>query len=496
MPRSAASKRFDSIDLHLIINAFASRIARLGVFLHFMTSATIIGSGPNGLSAAIVLASAGISTTVVERNPQIGGACSTAETTRPGYRHDLGSSVYPMGIASPFFRSLPIDIPWIEPSAPCSHPLDDGTAVLLEHSIDDTVANLDSSDRRKYRALLHPLAEHFAELAPDLLGPIQHVPRHPLLLARFGLSALMPAASLARSRFSGVRARALLAGMAAHSVLSLESPGSAATGLVLMAAGHSSGWPIVRGGAQTLTDALALHLSSLGGRIETSREVTQLPGTDLILGDVTPRQLLRIAGSALPAAYRRKLEKFQYGAGTFKIDYALNSPIPWTAKECSRTATVHLGGSLEEIVASERSFTSDAPFVLLVQPSLFDPSRAPADHHTAWAYCHVPNGSSADRLQAMEAQIERFAPGFRDCIVERLVSPPAALEHWNRNLVGGDLSGGAMSLRQLLFRPTASLYRTPVNGLYLCGASTPPGGGVHGMSGFHAAQAALRYLKH
>jgi phytoene dehydrogenase-like protein len=259
-----------------------------------------------------------------------------------------------------------------------------------------------------------------------------------------------------------------------------------------MAAGHSSGWPILREGAQTITDVLALHLKSLGGRIETSREVTRLPETDLVLADVTPRQLLGIAGSALPSAYRRRLERFQYGAGAFKIDYALNSPIPWMAKECSRAATVHLGGTLEEIIASERRFTSDAPFVLLVQPSLFDPSRAPIGDHTAWAYCHVPNGSSADRLKAIEAQIERFAPGFHDCVVARSVSPPAALERWNQNLIGGDLSGGAMNIRQLLFRPTASLYRTPRKGLFLCGASTPPGGGVHGMCGFHAAQAAMR----
>jgi phytoene dehydrogenase-like protein len=460
----------------------------------FMTTATIIGSGPNGLSAAIALASAGLSTTVIERNRQIGGSCSTAEVTLPGYRHDLGSSVYPMGVVSPFFRSLPIEIPWIEPAAPCAHPLDDGTVVLLEHSIEDTVANLDAFDGRKYRSLLEPLAHDFADLAADLLGPIQHISHHPLLLARFGFSALLPGASLARSRFSGVRARALFAGMAAHSALSLEAPASAAVGLVLMAAGHTTGWPIVRGGAQTLTDALATHLELLDGHIETGREVRKLPEADLILADVTPRQLLRIAGPVLPPPYRRQLERFRYGAGTFKIDYALNSPIPWTANECSRAATVHLGGTLEEIVASERHFTSNTPFVLVVQPSLFDPTRAPAGHHTAWAYCHVPNGSPADRLEAIERQIERFAPGFRDCIVARSISPPAALERWNPNLIGGDLSAGAMNLRQLLLRPTASLYRTPISGLFLCGASTPPGGGVHGMAGFHAAQAALRHL--
>jgi phytoene dehydrogenase-like protein len=282
--------------------------------------------------------------------------------------------------------------------------------------------------------------------------------------------------------------------MAAHSVLPLESPGSAATALVLIAAGHSSGWPVVRAGAQTLTDALAHHLKSLGGSIETSHDAVEFPGTDLTLADITPRQLLRIAGPALPPAYRRKLERFRYGAGAFKIDYALNSPIPWKAKECSRAATDHLGGTFEEIAASERHFTSQRPFVLLVQPSLFDPSRAPASRHTAWVYCHVPNGSDRDCVKQIEAQIERFAPGFGDCVVARAVSSPAVLERWNPNLIGGDLSGGAMNLRQLFFRPAPSLYRTPVQGLYLCSASTPPGGGVHGMCGFHAAKAALRYM--
>lgn len=458
------------------------------------TTATIIGSGPNGLSAAIVLAAAGLSTTVIERNDQIGGACSTAEITLPGYRHDLGSSVYPLGVASPFFRSLPIKIPWIEPEAPCAHPLDDGTAVLLEHSIEDTVANLDARDGRKYRSLFEPLADRFMDLVSDILKPLQHSPHHPFLLSRFGVSALLPAASLARSRFSGDRARALFAGIAAHSALPMETPASAAIGVVLMACGHACGWPIVRGGAQTLTNVLAEYLKSLGGQIELRHEVTELPETDLTLADVSPRQLLRIVGSKFPSGYRRRLERFRYGAGAFKVDYTLSSPIPWTAVECSRAATVHLGGTLEEIASSERYFTSDAPFVLVVQPSLFDPTRAPAGQHTAWAYCHVPNGSSDDRLTAIERQIERFAPGFADCIMARSINPPSALEHWNSNLIGGDLSGGMMNLRQLLFRPTASLYRTPVAGLFLCGASTPPGGGVHGMAGFHAARAALRYL--
>ncbi len=459
-----------------------------------MATASIIGSGPNGLSAALVVASAGISTVVFERNQQVGGACSTAETTLPGFKHDLGSSVYPIGRASPFFRSLPVEIPWIEPAAPCAHPLDDGTAVLLEHSITDTIANLDAKDGQKYRSLIGPLTEKFGELIEEILRPIPHLPRHPLLLARFGVSALAPAAWLARSSFSGTRARALFAGMAAHSVMSLEAYGSAAVALVLMSAGHASGWPIVRGGAQVLTDTLAHHLESLGGRIELNKDMTRLPDTDITLADVTPRQLLRIAASELPPAYRRQLAGFRYGAGTFKIDYALNAPIPWKAKECARAGTVHLGGTLEEVIASERDFTSNKPFVLLVQPSLFDPGRAPLGHHTAWAYCHVPNGSSGDSLDSIERQIERFAPGFRDCILARNVLSPEALERWNPNLIGGDLTGGQMSLRQILLRPTPSLYRTPVKGLFLCGASTPPGGGVHGMCGFHAARAALEYL--
>jgi len=459
-----------------------------------MLTATVIGSGPNGLSAAIVLAAAGLATTVFERNLQIGGACSTAETTLPNFRQDLGSSVYPMGVASPFFRSLPINIPWIEPTAPCAHPLDDGTAVMLEHSIEATVATLNACDAGRYRSLIGHLASEFADLSEDILGPIQHVPRHPFVLARFASSALQSAASLARSHFTGKRAQAFFAGVATHSVLSLEAPASAAVGLTLIAAGHASGWPILRGGAQALPDALARYLEDLGGHIEIDHEVTQLPETDLILADITPRQLLRIAGSQLPSHYCRRLERFRYGAGAFKIAYALNAPIHWTAPECSRAATVHIGGSLEEIAESEQTFTSDRPFVLLGQPSLFDPSRAPVGRHTAWAYCHVPNGSAQDYTESIEQQITRFAPDFRDCILARSISSPAALERWNPNLIGGDFVGGAMDFRQLLFRPTPSLYRTPRSNLYLCGASTPPGGGVHGMSGYHAAMTALAHL--
>lgn len=460
-----------------------------------MTTATIIGSGPNGLAAAIVLASHGIKTTVCERNPRIGGACSTAEITRPGFRHDLGSSVYPFGVASPFFRSLPLTIPWIEPPAACAHPLDDGTAVMLEHSLSDTVANIDPVDGRKYRSLLEPLVDDFPALLNEVLQPLLHMPRRPFLLGRFGLSAFLPAVILARSRFRGKRAQALFAGMAAHSVLSLDATASSAAALLLMAAGHASGWPVVEGGAQILSDLLVQHLEKYGGTVVPSAVVTKLPESELVLADTTPRQLMEVAGREMPDWYRRQLARYRYGAGTFKIDYALSDPIPWRAKGCMRAATVHLGGTLDEIVVSERTFDSESPFVLLVQPSLFDPSRAPSGKHTAWAYCHVPAGSEVDRLSAIEKQIERFAPGFRECVLERKVSTPALLERWNPNLIGGELAGGVMDLRQIIRRPTFSEYRTPMPGLFLCGASTPPGAGVHGMCGFHAASAALRSLK-
>ena len=477
-----------------------------------MATAAVIGAGPNGLAAAITVAGAGVETTLFERNERVGGACSTAEVTLPGFKHDLGASVFPMGMVSPFFRSLGrsaksgppaarkddnnnglgLDLPWIQPDAACAHPLDDGTAVMLERGVAATADGLDRADRERYLRTFEYLAEGFEELAGEILGPVVHVPRHPWLMARFGVEAILSAAVEA-GRYEGSRARALFAGMAAHSVLSLEAPASAAVGLVLTAAAHGVGWPILRGGAQTLSDALAGHLLGIGGRIETGVEVAGLDaGVDMTLADVTPRQLLRIAGGALPQGYRQQLEAFAYGAGAFKVDYALSEPIPWTAKECRRAATVHVAGSFEEIVASERTFETDKPFVLLVQPSLFDETRAPAGKHTAWAYCHVPNGSSVDRLGDIERQIERFAPGFAECVLARAVSTPAKLEAWDSNLVGGDFSGGGMQLKQLVFRPTPSLYRTPVKGLYLCGASTPPGGGVHGMAGFHAGRMALR----
>lgn len=459
-----------------------------------MATAAVIGAGPNGLAAAITVAGSGVETTLFERNERVGGACSTAEVTLPGFKHDLGASVFPMGMVSPFIRSVGLDLPWIQPDAACAHPLDDGTAVMVERGVAATADGLDRADRERYVRTFGYLAQGFEELAGEILRPVMHVPRHPWLMARFGVGAILSAAVEA-SRYAGPRAKALFAGMAAHSVLSLEAPGSAAVGLVLTAAAHGVGWPILQGGAQTLSDALAGHVKAIGGRIETGVDVATLDLTaDITLADVTPRQLLRMAGGALPDGYRKQLEAFQYGAGAFKVDYALSEPIPWTAKGCRRAATVHLGGTLEEIVASERTFATDKPFVLLVQPSLFDETRAPEGKHTAWAYCHVPNGSSVDRLGDIERQIERFAPGFAECVLARAVSTPAKLEAWDSNLVGGDFSGGGMQLKQLVFRPTPSLYRTPVKGLYLCGASTPPGGGVHGMTGFHAGRMALRDL--
>jgi len=467
------------------------------------TKAAIIGSGPNGLSAAITLARAGVEVAVFEGREAIGGAASTGEVTLTGFHHDLGSSIFPMGVSSPFFQSLPLvdfGLKWIEPDAPLAHPLDDGTAVMLEHDLAATAANL-GPDGQAYTRLMRPLVDQWPALCREILSPVLHLPSHPILMARFGILATLPADFLAKALFRGTRARALFAGNGAHSVLPLESPFSAAVGLVLGAAGHAAGWPIAAGGAQSISNALAGYLKSLGGRIETNHPIAslkELSGYDALLCDISPRQLSQLAGDDLPASFRRSLENFRYGPGAFKIDWALCEPIPWRAKDCLRAATVHLGGSLEEIAASERApwdgRVEQNPFVLVTQPSLFDPTRAPAGKHTAWGYCHVPNGFAGSAQELIEDQVERFAPGFHDCVIARRVWSTAELERWNPNLVGGDLSGGAMSIRQLIFRPTVHQYRTPKNGLYLCSASTPPGGAVHGMCGHLAAQAALADL--
>lgn len=463
------------------------------------SDAIVIGSGPNGLAAAIVLAQAGLSVTVIEGASTLGGGARSAELTLPGFLHDLCSAVHPLAISSPFFRTLPLSqhgLEWIHPPAPLAHPLDDGTAVMLERSLDSTADSL-GPDRDTYRELLSPLVENWNDFVRDLLAPMR-LPENPLALVRFGLNAIRPARSLAQSKFSGQRTRALFAGMAAHSILPLNWLASAAFGLVLGAAGHAGGWPIPKGGSQQISNALASYFRSLGGSIILNlpvRSLDELPPARAVLCDIGPPTLLRIAGTRLPESFRRKLMRYRYGPGAFKVDYALSVPIPWKSRECARAATVHLGATLEEITASERApwkgAVAERPFVLLVQPTLFDSTRAPAGKHIAWAYCHVPNACSIDMLERIEAQIERFAPGFRDIVLARSIMPPSALEAYNPNLVGGDVNGGAPHLPQLFTRPTSRLYATTVKGLYLCSASTPPGGGVHGMCGYYAAQLAL-----
>jgi len=469
-----------------------------------LQTANIIGSGPNGFAAAITLAQRGVAVNVYERNAQLGGACSTGEVTLPGFHHDLGSSVYPFGVCSPFFKSLPLEahgLRWIEPPAPLAHPFDNGTAALLEHSQKETAAQFTPHDARNWQSLLAPTVRDWPKLVDAVMNPLLSIPRNPVAMATFGLAALLPAHTLARTVFREEPARALFAGCAAHSVLPLNRIASSATGLVLAAAGHATGWPIVAGGAQALSNALASLLESLGGRIHLNAEIAHLadlPPADVTFFDTSVASLTRIAGPALAPGYLRSLRRFKPGPGIFKLDWALSDPIPWRADICSRAATVHLGGSLEEIARSERDAfhgrPNDKPFVLLVQPSLFDPTRAPAGKHTAWAYCHTPAGSTADLTEILEAQVTRFAPNFRDTILARRAGNTTALAAWDPNLAGGDISGGAMTLTQLAFRPTARGYRTSNPQLFLCSSSTPPGGGVHGMCGHLAARAALKSL--
>ncbi|HEX3740469.1 MAG TPA: NAD(P)/FAD-dependent oxidoreductase [Terriglobales bacterium] len=464
--------------------------------------ACVIGAGPNGLAAAIVLAQAGLRVDVFEAEPTAGGAARTMELTLPGFQHDFGSAVYPLGAGSPFFSSLPLSeygLQWIHSPAPVAHPFDDGTAIVLERDLTDAKSSL-GEDGKAWGDLVRPFVERWPEFASDMLGPVTRIPKHPFLMARFGMNALRSARSIA-SRFRNKRTRALFGGLAAHSCLGLDDALSGGFGVTLAIPAHAVGWPIPQGGAQSLTNALCSYLQSLGGKISTSsrlENIEQLADYDLQLFDVTPRQLLALAGKRLSEGYKRQLKRFRYGPGVFKVDYALSNPIPWRSADCLRAATVHLGGSFDQIAESERTVRSgshpDRPFVLLVQPSLFDASRAPAGKHTAWAYCHVPNGSAVDMLPGIERQIERFAPGFRDCVLARRFFSPSDLERKDANLVGGDLGGGALDARQFLFRPTWRHYGTSDPALYLCSSSTPPGGGVHGMCGFCAAQAALSKL--
>ena len=464
----------------------------------------MVGAGPNGLAAAITLAQAGVRTVLREARTTIGGGLRSDELTLPGFVHDVCSAVHALALGSPFLRTLPLErfgLEWVQPPAALAHPLDDGSAALLERSLDATAAGLGPGGT-DWRRLHGPFVRSWDDLARDILAPPLRVPRSPLVMARFGLQALRPATGVARG-LRGTAAQALFAGNAAHSFLPLEAPGTAGFGLLLTVAAHAVGWPIARGGSQRVADALAAYFRSLGGEILTGAPVEHLDelGTArAILLDLTPRQVLRIAGSRLPARYRRALERYRYGSAAFKLDWALDAPVPWTAAECARAGTVHLGGTLEEVAASEaahpRGTVHERPFVLLVQPTLFDESRAPAGRHTAWAYCHVPHGYAGDVAERIERQVERFAPGFRERILARSVLTPADFERRNANLVGGDINGGMMDLRQVFARPIArpTPYRTPLRGVYLCSASTPPGGGGHGMCGHHAARAALADL--
>jgi len=464
--------------------------------------AVVIGSGPNGLAAAIVLARAGRSVLVREAADTVGGGVRSEALTLPGFVHDTCSTIYPLGAGSPVFRRLPLaehGLEWAHSEAALAHPLDGGRAAILERDVDATAAGL-GEDAEAYRALFGPLVRDWPALERAILRPLVRVPRHPVALGRFGLSALRSAEGLARSRFRGEQARALFAGCSAHSTLRLDRSPSASFGLVLTTAAHTAGWPVVRGGAQALADALASYLRSLGGEIETGARVeslAELAFARAVLADVSPRELLRLGGAALPARYRRALERYRYGPGSFKLDLALDGPVPWAAPEVGRAACVHVGGTLEEVAAAERApwegRPAERPFVLLAQQSVADTSRAPEGKHTVWAYCHVPNGSTFDMTERIEAQIERFAPGFRDRILARAVTTPGDFERRNPNLAGGDINAGAQDLPQLVFRPVPRLvpYTTPVPGLFLCSASTPPGGGVHGLCGFGAAQAAL-----
>ncbi|MES1184238.1 MAG: NAD(P)/FAD-dependent oxidoreductase [Myxococcales bacterium] len=468
---------------------------------HESYDAVVIGSGPNGLSAAIVLQQAGLSTLVIEAHPEPGGGTRTAELTLPGFLHDVCSTVHPLGVASPFFRTLDLPrhgVKWCEPPLALAHVLRDGSVSTLARSLSETAQGL-GDDEQPYLDLMSPFVERSTELLYEILGPLR-VPRAPLLLAKFGLLALGSLESFARRSFSGASAQALLAGMGAHAMQPLSAPATASFGLVLALAGHVAGWPVARGGSRAISDALVQIFRLHGGELTYEHAVerfTELPRAKAYLFDVTPRQLLHIAGHELPKSYRQRLHAFHYGPGVFKMDWALDGPVPWRNPRCRQAATVHLSGTLADVAKSEaavqRGHLSDRPFVIFVQPSLFDAERAPPGKHTAWAYCHVPLGSTQDASTLIEEQIEEFAPGFRELVLARATMNSEALERYNANYVGGDINGGSALLSQLFTRPVASIdpYSTPNPRLFLCSSSTPPGGGVHGMCGYWAARSAL-----
>lgn len=470
----------------------------------FEYDAVVVGSGPNGFAGAITLARFGCSVLMIEAKDIVGGGMRSSELTLPGFVHDVCSAIHPFGMASPFFRSLDLSshgLEWIHPPVALAHPLDDGTAVLLERSADITAEGL-GSDARSYRKIMRPIVSSWDKLVEDVLRPL-HFPRHPLVLSTFGLKASQSVDHLVQSRFKASRARALFAGIAAHSIMPMDRAGGAASGLVLSAAGHAVGWPMAKGGSQSMADALKHYLVTLGGEVHTGVEVhslDELPKARVVLLDITPRQLASIAGDRLPQDYRERLLDYRYGPGVFKMDWALGGPIPWKASACLRAATVHVGGTFEEIAHAENTIWNgkhpDKPLVILAQQSLFDPTRAPDGKQTAWAYCHVPNGSTVDMSERIEAQIERFAPGFKDGILARSIMNTADMEAYNPNYVGGDIAGGIQSPLRMMLRPPGhwQAYATPVKGIYLCSSSVPPGAGVHGMCGYHAARKALHEL--
>ncbi len=464
--------------------------------------AVVVGSGPNGLAAAITLQQQGKSTLLLEAKPTLGGGMRSAALTLPGFVHDICSAIHPMAVASPFFRQLPLHkfgLEYINPTYAAAHPFDDGRAAILHTSIEETARSL-GIDARSYQRLMKPLHRHQEEIFSFILGPLRF-PRHPLVMASFGIRALQPAMLLAKTLFKTKEAKGLLAGMSAHAMLPLTQLATSAVALVLMMAAHRNNWPIPKGGSQQIANALTSYFTSLGGTIETGVNITslqQLPSSHAVLFDVTPKQLLQIAGHRFSSLYQWQLKNYKYGMGVYKIDWALSEPIPFIAQECRKAGTVHIGNTMEEIAFGEgqtwQGKHAEKPFVLLAQQSLFDTMRAPEGKQTAWAYCHVPNGSTQNMTTVIEQQIERFAPGFRDCILAKHEMNSEDMHDYNANYIGGDINGGAQLITQLFTRPALRLspYRTSAKGIYICSSSTPPGGGVHGMCGYHAARRALK----